>query len=186
MPEPRKLVAEGSHYVREQLRSTFGTQDDELNDVVVRLLAERKETLALAESCTGGYVASRITDVPGASTVLLGGFVTYSNEVKQEFLGVRAETLAEHGAVSEATAREMAEGACARLGADYALAITGIAGPSGGTEAKPVGTVFIALAAAHRTNVTVLRFTNRFDRPTFKQVTCAQALEILRRAVIRQ
>src|SRR5882724_6705533 len=91
--------------------------DDRLNEVVVRLLIGRKQTLVLAESCTGGYVANRITDVPGASAVFLGGLVTYSNTAKQNLLGVRAETLATHGAVSEATAREMAEGARTRLGA---------------------------------------------------------------------
>ena len=183
----QKLVGQGEAIVREQLGvHIFGTQDDELNNVVVRLLTERRETLALAESCTGGYVASRITDVPGSSAVFLGGFVTYSNQAKQELLGIRAETLAEHGAVSSHTAREMAEGARARLRADYAIAITGIAGPGGGTEAKPVGTVFIALSSAHRPNVMVLKLVNRFDRPTFKQVTCAQALELLRRTLLRQ
>jgi nicotinamide-nucleotide amidase len=183
----QKLVGQGEAIVREQLGvHIFGTQDDELNGVVVRLLTGRRETLALAESCTGGYVASRITDVPGASVVFPGGFVTYSNEAKQELLGVRVETLAEHGAVSEATAREMAEGARARLHTDYAIAITGIAGPDGGTEAKPVGTVFVALSSAHRPSVTVLKFTNRFDRPTFKQVTCAQTLEILRRTLLHK
>jgi nicotinamide-nucleotide amidase len=151
--------------------------------VVVKLLAERKQTLVLAESCTGGYVANRITDVPGASAVFLAGLVTYSNEAKQNLLGVRAETLAAHGAVSEPTVREMAEGARKHLGADYAIAITGIAGPSGGTPEKPVGTVFIGLATAKHTFV--LNPINRFDRPTFKQVTCQQALELLRRNLLR-
>ena len=160
----------------------FGTHEAELNAVVVQLLTERGATLALAESCTGGYIANQITDVPGASAVLLAGMVTYSNAAKESLLGVRAETLAAHGAVSEATVREMAEGARARTGADYALAVTGIAGPGGGTEAKPVGTVFIALATARHTFV--LNPTNRYDRPTFKQLTCRQALELLRRTVL--
>jgi nicotinamide-nucleotide amidase len=180
-----KLAAEAEAIIRDRLGPyIFGTQDDQLNATVVRLLTERKETLVLAESCTGGYVASRITDVPGASAVFLGGMVTYSNEVKQSLLGVRAETLAQHGAVSEATAREMAEGARTRLGADYAIAVTGIAGPTGGTETKPVGTVFIALATAQHTFV--LNPINRYDRPTFKQITCQQALELLRRTLVKR
>ncbi len=179
-----KIVAEGEAIIRDQLGPyIFGEQDDQLNATVVRLLTGRKETLVLAESCTGGYVANRVTDVPGASAVFLCGLVTYTNEAKQQLLGVRAETLAEHGAVSEATAREMAEGARTRYGADYAIAITGIAGPTGGTEAKPVGTVFIALATARHTFV--LNPVNRFERATFKQVTCQQALELLRRTLLK-
>ncbi|HWF20184.1 MAG TPA: CinA family nicotinamide mononucleotide deamidase-related protein, partial [Verrucomicrobiae bacterium] len=179
-----KTVAEGETIVREKLGPhIFGLQDDQLNSTIVQLLTERKQTLVLAESCTGGYVANRITDVPGASTVFLGGMVTYSNESKQNLLGVRAQTLAQHGAVSEPTAREMAEGARKRFNADYALAITGIAGPTGGTPTKPVGTVFIALATANHTFV--LNPINRFDRPTFKQVTCQQALDFLRRVMLK-
>ena len=136
----------------------------------------------LAESCTGGFLAHRITNVPGASAVFLAGLVTYSNEAKQRLLGVRAETLAAHGAVSEPVAREMAEGARERNGADYALAVTGIAGPAGGTPEKPVGTVFIALATAQKT--VVLHPVNRFDRETFKYVTSQQALELLRRNML--
>jgi nicotinamide-nucleotide amidase len=179
-PGADNIVEEGETIVRGKLgRHIFGTQDEELNAVVVRLLTERKGTLALAESCTGGHIADSVTDVPGASAVFLGGVVSYSNEAKQNLLGVRAETLEKHGAVSEATAREMAEGARAKFKADYALAITGIAGPTGGTSEKPVGTVFIALATAKHTFV--LNPVNRYDRPTFKQITCMQALELLRR-----
>ena len=181
----RERVDAGEAIVRGQLeKHIFGTQDEKLNAVVVRRLTERKETLAVVESCTGGLLASRITDVPGASAVFLGGFVTYSNEAKEKFPGVRAETLAKHGAVSEATAREMAEGTRSKFGADYALAVTGIAGPTGGTPEKPVGTVFIALATAWHTFV--LNPTNRYDRETFKQITCQQALELLRRTMIER
>ena len=159
----------------------FGVEDDELEAVLVRLLAERKQTLAVAESCTGGRIADRLTNVPGASAVFRCGLVTYSNEAKMTFLGVRQETLAAHGAVSEAVAHEMAEGARQRSGADYALAVTGIAGPGGGTAEKPVGTVFIALATATRT--VVLNPMNPYDRETFKFVTSQQALELLRRTL---
>ena len=117
-----------------------------LEATIVRVLTQRKQTLALAESCTGGFIAHRLTNVPGASAAFLNGFVTYSNASKQSMLGVHAETLQLHGAVSEATAREMAEGARKKSGADYSIAVTGIAGPAGGTLEKPVGTVFIAIA----------------------------------------
>ena len=141
---------------------------------VVRLLTERKQTLALAESCTGGLIAHRVTNKPGASEVFLAGFVTYSNLAKQRFLGVHAETLAANGAVSEPVAREMAEGARRAAGTDYAIAVTGIAGPGGGTTEKPVGTVFIALASAKETRV--WRRFNPGERLAFKQVTSDQAL----------
>jgi nicotinamide-nucleotide amidase len=157
----------------------YGTEEDELETVIVRMLAERKATLALAESCTGGCIAHRVTNVPGASAVLLAGLVTYSNAAKQRFLGVRAETLAAHGAVSEPVAREMAEGARREAQAGYAVSVTGIAGPSGGTSEKPVGTVFIGLAGPACT--VVERNFNPYDRETFKQVTTQQALDLLRR-----
>ncbi len=178
-----KLVAEAEQIVRTLLgRHIFGEGDEQLETVIVRRLTERKQTLALAESCTGGYLANRITNVPGASVIFLAGLVTYSNEAKQEFLGVRAETLTKHGAVSEPVVREMAEGARRQTGSNYALAVTGIAGPGGGTSDKPVGTVFIALATDHHTFV--LNPVNRYDRETFKYVTSQQALELLWRTVL--
>jgi nicotinamide-nucleotide amidase len=124
----------------------FGEDGATLEQVVGEMLGARGETLALAESCTGGLVAKRVTDVAGASAWFLGGVVTYANEAKENFLGVAESTLAAHGAVSEETACEMASGARARFGATYALAVTGIAGPSGGTTEKPVGTACFALA----------------------------------------
>jgi nicotinamide-nucleotide amidase len=156
----------------------YGFDDEEIEQVVVRLLTEKKKTLALAESCTGGFIANRVTNVPGASVVFLGGVVSYANDVKEKFLGVRAETLRQHGAVSEIVAREMAEGAREKFGVDFAIAVTGIAGPGGGTPEKPVGTVFIALAGAFGT--VVERKLNSFDRATFKELTAQQALEMLR------
>jgi len=156
----------------------YGFDDEEIENVVVRLLAARKKTLALAESCTGGNLAHRVTNVPGASEVFLGGVVSYSNAAKRQLLGVRAATLAAHGAVSEVVACEMARGARQKFGADLALSVTGIAGPDGGTPEKPVGTVFIALATA--AGVSAKKFLNVWDRETFKQVTTTQALEWLR------
>lgn len=111
------------------------------------LLTTQHLTLATAESCTGGLVAHRITNVSGSSAYYVGGFVTYANEAKEALLGVRRETLLAHGAVSQETAQEMAQGSRQRLGADLAVSVTGIAGPSGGTTEKPVGLVYIALAA---------------------------------------
>jgi len=149
---------------------------------IVRLLSERKKTLALAESCTGGFIANGITNVPGASKVFLGGIVAYSNGAKEKFLGVRPETLEKSGAVSEAVAKEMAEGAREKFGSDFAIAVTGIAGPDGGTPEKPVGTVFIALAGDF--GIVVERKSNPFGRETFKQITAQQALEMLRLKLI--
>ena len=152
-PRRRSRCEEAEAIVRELLGPRiYGVEDDDLETVIVRLLTERKATLALAESCTGGCIAHRITNVPGASAVLLAGLVTYSNAAKQQFLGVQADTLAQHGAVSEPVAREMAEGARREAQADYALSVTGIAGPSGGTPEKPVGTVFIGLAGPSGTD----------------------------------
>ena len=181
--EAEQVVREAAAVVQQPFGAQiYGYDDEEIETVVVRLLTERRETLALAESCTGGCIAHWVTNVPGASAVFLGGLVTYSNEAKQKFLGVRAETLAAHGAVSEAVAREMAEGARRETGADYALAVTGVAGPGGGTKDKPVGTVFVALADASGT--TVERRLNSYERETFKQLTAQQALEKLRRRLI--
>lgn len=151
---------------------------EDIEKSIVSLLTRRRETLALAESCTGGFIANQITNVPGASKIFLGGIVSYSNKSKQKFLGVRAGTLERHGAVSEAVAKEMAAGARKRFGADFAIAVTGIAGPTGGTKNKPTGTVFIALAGP--LGVFVERRLNRFDRQKFKQVTAQQALQLLK------
>src|SRR3989304_5781049 len=120
---------------------------EKLEEVVGKLLTERKMTLALGESCPGGLVGHRLTNVPGSSSYVLGGIVAYSNEAKERLLGVRHETLEEQGAVSPETAIEMARGARAALGADVGLSVTGIAGPGGGTPDKPVGLVYVALAA---------------------------------------
>jgi len=177
------LVQEAEQIVQRRLGSRiYGVENDELESVIVRLLTERKQTLALAESCTGGCIAHRITNVPGASAVLLAGLVTYSNDAKKRFLGVHAATLEQHGAVSEPVARQMAEGARKQTGADYAISVTGIAGPSGGTPDKPVGTVFMGLAGDFETQVA--QCLNPFDRETFKQVTSDQALEMLRRQIL--
>ncbi len=179
--DAKKTVREAEEIARETLaKIIYGTGDDLLEETVVRQLTDAAATLATAESCTGGLIANRVTNVPGASQVFLAGLVTYSNEAKQKFLGVNEETLAEHGAVSEPIAREMAEGALRKTGADHALAVTGIAGPTGGTPEKPVGTVFVGLASKDKPTI-VMKFLNPSDRETFKQITSQQALEMLRR-----
>lgn len=178
-----QCVAEAERMTREILGPIiFAADDEQLEETIVSLLTERTQTVALAESCTGGTIANRITNVPGASAVFLAGLVTYSNEAKQKFLGVRAETLAAHGAVSEETAKEMADGARRQSGADYAISVTGIAGPGGGTPEKPVGTVWIGIASS--SGVTTYRRFNAFDRETFKNVTSQHALELLRRHIL--
>jgi nicotinamide-nucleotide amidase len=153
-----------------------------LEKVIVDLLAERGETLAVAESCTGGYIAHRITNVPGSSAVFLEGFVTYANAAKSRALSVDAKLIAEHGAVSREVVSAMAQGALQHSGAQYAVATTGIAGPGGGTEQKPVGTVYIALATRGAgTRVERHRFAT--DRESFKVIASQAALDLLRRHI---
>ncbi len=139
-----------------------------------RLLANG-QTLATAESCTGGWVAQAITAIAGSSDWFDRGFITYSNDAKQEMLGVRAETLKRHGAVSEDTAREMAQGALARSKATLTLAVTGIAGPAGGSAEKPVGMVCFAWASRQGARAETLRFSG--DRESVRRQSVVHALE---------
>ncbi len=169
--DPRVREVLGNHLVSRDGRS--------LEEVVVAELRARGRRLAAAESCTGGLLAHRITNVPGASAVFPAGFVTYSNAAKTAALGVPADLIAAHGAVSEPVARAMAEGAAARGEADFGIGITGIAGPDGGTAEKPVGTVFIALAGPGGGTVCHREFFPT-DRETFKQLTTQAALDLLR------
>jgi len=144
---------------------------------VGRLLHRHGKTLAVAESCTGGLLAQRITEVPGASGYFRGGIVAYSNDVKENLLGVPREVLATHGAVSAECARAMAELARTRFDSDFALAITGIAGPNGGTPEKPVGLVYVALALPAATKVEERRF--RGSRPANRTAACEAAFDLL-------
>jgi nicotinamide-nucleotide amidase len=162
--------------------SIFTSIDQTLEEVLVQTLTKRKETLAVAESCTGGLLAHRLTNVPGASQVFLAGYVTYSNEAKIDLLKVEPGLIEKHGAVSAEVARAMADGARARSGASYAIATTGIAGPDGGSEEKPVGTVFVAQATTHAITSS-RKFFFPTDRETFKQMVAKAAFEFLRKAL---
>lgn len=174
-----KLLEEGVKKVREILgEAIYGEGAETMEEVVVRAARAAKVTMTTAESCTGGLVASRITDVAGASEVFLGGWVTYSNEAKMRDLGVKEETLAKYGAVSGAVAAEMAVGARKRAGADWAVSVTGIAGPGGGSPGKPVGLVYLGLAGA--SGVETLEKKLVPDRKTFKVMASQVALNLLR------
>jgi nicotinamide-nucleotide amidase len=173
--------------VEPDIRAVLGewiySEGESLEAVIVRLLSEKHLTLATAESCTGGSLAGRITNVAGASDVFLAGYVTYANEAKENTLGVPSDLLATHGAVSEPVAAAMAEGARRVSGAKFALSTTGIAGPGGGTESKPVGTVYLGLASEGHPTV-VRRCYFPLDRVTFKHMTSSAALDLLRRQVL--
>lgn len=163
----------------------FTAEDVPLEHVAVDLLSRMGQTVSVAESCTGGYVTHRLTNVPGASKVLNRSFVTYANEAKTDLLGVSPELLEAHGAVSREVAAAMASGCLAASGADHALALTGIAGPGGGTAEKPVGTVFIALASRSSPNPVVEQHLFRMEREGFKSMAAQTALDLLRRRLSR-
>src|ERR687889_1534725 len=173
-PVEEEIIARLSDYY-------FGEGDETLEGSVGRLLGDRGATLALAESCTGGLIAKRLTDMPGSSAYFTEGLVTYSNESKERLLGVPYAMIMDHGAVSEPVAREMAEGARRVSSADYGLSVTGIAGPDGGTEEKPVGLVFVGISDAKDT------FAERLDltawarsRDSIRERSANRALDLLR------
>jgi len=159
----------------------YSRNGDPLDVVVGGLLRQAHSTVSVAESCTGGLLGERLTAAPGSSDYFVGGFITYSNELKVELLGVPPETIAEFGAVSRQTAEAMALGARKRTGSTYAVAITGVAGPTG-TEAKPVGTVFVAVADAAGAHVAHRRLPG--DRARIRAFTAQMALDVLRRRLI--
>lgn len=144
---------------------------------IKQVFTEKGLTLATAESCTAGLLAGHITDVAGSSVYYLGGVVSYANEAKEALLGVKHETLVTYGAVSEQTAREMAQGIRERLGADLAISVTGIAGPGGGTEEKPVGLTYIGISDADGERAE--QFTWSGDRAANRKETVRAALELI-------
>ena len=173
--EPRILQTLGKNLV--------SAKGEGIEEWITHRLATMGLTISTAESCTGGLLAHRLTDVPGSSKVFHRGFVTYSNESKSDLLGVSQELLSEHGAVSEPVARAMAEGALQNANSDFSLALTGVAGPDGGTPEKPVGTVFIAMAQVGKPTH-CQKFSFPVDRATFKQLATQAALDMLRRALL--
>jgi nicotinamide-nucleotide amidase len=180
-----KAIEQADAIIRSKLGpSIFSAAGETLEEVIVKLLAQHNQTLAVAESCTGGLLANRITNVPGASGVFLAGYVCYANQAKIDMLNVDPQLIEKDGVVSEQVARALAEHARACARADYALATTGVAGPSGGSPEKPVGTVYIALAASDETIAKKLFFPT--DRETFKQIATQAALELLRRKLIKE
>jgi nicotinamide-nucleotide amidase len=156
--------------------------DELLEAVVGKLLKNRGATLATAESCTGGLIAYRLTEIAGSSDYFIGGYVTYTEPEKHAVLGVPRELIQIHTAVSEPVAAAMAEGARCRSGATYALSVTGYAGPSGGTEANPVGTVYTAIATAETTRV--LRNRWGLGRSRIRTLAAQFALDLVRRTLI--
>lgn len=163
-------------------KNVFGFDNDELETVIGRLLTDRKLTLGIAESCTGGYVSAQITKVPGSSAYFQGSIVSYSNAVKMRQLGILPDTLTQYGAVSEETIRQMAEGVRRVLGTSVGLATSGIAGPDGGTPDKPVGTVWIACATNQRTVTRLLKLGQYRDQNI--QLTATYVLNMLREELI--
>jgi len=163
--------------------SILSTADETLEEIVVRLLTKRNQTLATAESCTGGLIANRITNVPGASSAFIAGYVCYANQAKSDMLNVDPKLVERHGAVSKSVARALAEHARACAGSDYALATTGVAVPTGGSPEKPVGTVYVALALAELETI-VKKFFFPTDRETFKELAVQSALDLSRRKIL--
>jgi nicotinamide-nucleotide amidase len=169
--------------LKQQLTDVLVVDDDKtLQQVVGELLLARKMTLATAESCTGGYISHLLTSIPGSSAYFKGGVVSYSNDIKEKLVDVRHETLLAHGAVSRETVLEMARGVLHRTGSDFAIATSGIMGPDGGSAEKPVGTVWVGLAARDRESSSHFQF--RFDRQRNMELTAAHGLNALRKFII--
>jgi len=156
----------------------FGKDEQSLVQVVGEKLTQQKKTLAVAESCTGGLLAKMLTDTPGATSYFRCGWITYSNEAKIRELSVSAGLIAEYGAVSEQVAESMASGARKKAGTDFAIGITGIAGPTGGTEQKPVGLVYISVDSERENQTTRYIFSN--DRRAIRRRAAQTALNLLR------
>ncbi|MFN8290569.1 MAG: competence/damage-inducible protein A [Chitinophagaceae bacterium] len=178
-----KLVAPYFEQLQEIVKDYLVSNEDEgLETVVGKILKAKNKTMGTAESCTGGYIAHLVTSIPGSSGYYKGSIISYDNEIKEQVLGVKKETLSRYGAVSEETVREMVKGALGQLNTDYALAVSGIMGPDGGTAEKPVGTVWIA--AGNRDKTDTLKLNLRFDRKRNIEMTAMNALNFLRKFIL--
>ena len=186
--ENRKEAQKLLRPVVKELKARFGAdvysteEDCTLEKAVVDLLLANNLTVTCAESCTGGLISARLINVPGVSEVYKAGLVTYSNKAKRKFLNVKKSTLEKHGAVSAKTAEEMAKGAAAFTKADVALAVTGIAGPDGGTPRKPVGLVYIACSVKEKVTVKEFRFSG--NRQKIREATVMAALMLMRSCML--
>jgi nicotinamide-nucleotide amidase len=181
------LIARSEDNLRARLGdAVFGVDEETLQEVTARLLIDRGVTLAVAESCTGGLIASRLTELPGSSAFLLAGFVTYSNDAKVRDLGVPDALIAAHGAVSGEVVAAMADGARRRTGALMGLAVTGIAGPTGATPTKPVGLVFLGLATPDGTRVEELNLGQEPGRAGIRHLTAQAAINLVRLTLLRK
>ncbi|MDX1937192.1 MAG: competence/damage-inducible protein A [Flavihumibacter sp.] len=177
------VVTELHTQLKQQLSDVLVTDTDaSLENVVANLLLKKGKTMGTAESCTGGFIAQLITAQRGSSAYYKGGVVSYANTVKQEVLGVAPATIQEYGAVSEATVKEMVAGALKTLGCDYVVATSGIMGPDGGTEEKPVGTVWVGVGNKNKIEATLFQF--RFDRRRNIDTTAMNALNLLRKFIV--
>ena len=175
-------MEEQSKNLKPLIRDWLVIDDDmTIQQVVAKILKERKQTVGTAESCTGGYIAHLLTIDPGASSNFKGTVVAYDNKVKEDILNVSAQTINSAGAVSEETVKEMLKGALEKLKTDYAVATSGIMGPDGGTEDKPVGTVWIAVG--NNRKIEAQRFNFRFDRVRNIEQTAHTALNMLRKFI---
>ena len=179
-----KLLIRAEKKIRERLgMHIFGRGRESMEEVVGKLLARKKATVAVAESCTGGYIVHRLTDIPGSSRYVERGFICYSDLSKRELLGVKKSTLKKYGAVSQECALEMARGAKLRARTTYGVSVTGIAGPSGGTKEKPVGTVYLAISGPGGDYSIHLLFPG--TREQVKLISSEAALELLRQALLQ-
>lgn len=180
-----KIINDRFIELKELVKQYIVTDEDEtMQEVLGKILLKNKETISTAESCTGGAIASLITSVPGASVYFQGSIVSYSNDVKQSFLNVKKDTLEKYGAVSEETVKEMLSGLLQKMNTTYGIAVSGIMGPDGGTDDKPVGTVFIAVG--NKESHTVHQLKQRFERKKNIEVTAMMALNLMRKFIVEK
>jgi len=181
--ETEKIINDQFQQLKKLVQNYIVTDEDEtMQQVLGKILLKNKKTISTAESCTGGSIASLITSVPGASSYFEGSIVSYSYDIKESLLHVKKETLEKYGAVSEETVKEMLDGLLEKMKTDYGIAVSGIMGPGGGTDEKPVGTVFIAVG--NKEKQVVQKLKQRFERVKNIEVTSVMALNIMRKFIL--